>query len=407
MNAERCKSDNGECSEVELSIVMPCLNEAETLKICIQKAQGFLNEHSVIGEIVVADNGSHDGSQQIARDNGAELVNVEAKGYGSALYAGINASKGKYVIMGDSDDSYDFSNLMPFLEQLRNGYDLVMGNRFKGGIEPGAMPKLHYYVGNPVLTAIGRILYASDNRDFHCGLRGFTREAFDKMNLHCTGMEFASEIVIKAHLDNMKVTEVPTTLSQDGRSHPPHLRSFRDGWRHLRFMLLYCPKWVFYYPGLITVLFSVIASIVLTITPVSIGSVGLDINTLLITVALSILGYQAVWLALFAGEAFAGLGVPSQKYLKLPSIQSGSRLEIGCVIGFCMMALGILGGAYATFLWGREFGFGSLNPQESLRLIIPSVGLSILGGQTVMGCLFVGVLDLVVNQVSIPKQKKV
>lgn len=386
------------CS-LELSIVMPCLNESETLEVCIKKALSFLETNSITGEVVVADNGSTDGSQDIARENGARVVEVDAKGYGNALSFGIKASKGKYIIMGDSDDSYDFTNLMPFVEQLRNGYELVMGNRFKGGIAPGAMPKLHYYLGNPVLTTIGRILYGSDNRDFHCGLRGFTREAFDKMNLRCTGMEFASEIVIKAHLNNMKITEVPTTLSKDGRSHAPHLRSFRDGWRHLRFMLLYCPKWVFYYPGIMTMVFGIVISITLTLSPVTIGSVSFGINTLLVAVALVVLGYQAVWLALFAGEAFSGLGVPSQKYLKLPSLDKGNRLEVGSIIGLVLMIIGCAGGVYATIIWGREFGFGSFDPRESLRLIIPSVGLAILGGQTIMGCLFVGVLDLVMNQV--------
>jgi glycosyltransferase involved in cell wall biosynthesis len=224
--------------EIELSIVMPCLNEAETLAICITKANNWLKTNNVIGEVVIGDNGSTDGSQEIALSLGARVVNVATKGYGSALMGAIEASNGKYVIMGDSDDSYDFGNLTLFVQELRNGHDLVMGNRFKGGVAKGAMPFLHRYLGNPVLSFIGRLFFGSKAGDFHCGLRGFRQDLVSFLNLQTTGMEFASEMVVKATIFKLNITEVPTTLSPDGRSRPPHLRTWRDGWRHLRFLLI-------------------------------------------------------------------------------------------------------------------------------------------------------------------------
>ncbi|HJN81714.1 MAG TPA: glycosyltransferase family 2 protein, partial [Verrucomicrobiota bacterium] len=238
----------------EVSVVMPCLNEAETLAVCIQKATRCLAENGVSGEIIVADNGSTDGSRAIAEADGARVVPVEAKGYGSALMGGIAAARGRFVIMGDADDSYDFSALMPFIERLRDGSDLVMGNRFRGGIAPGAMPPLHRYLGNPVLSGLGRLFFRCPAGDFHCGLRGFSRAAYDRMKLQTTGMEFAGEMVVKSTLLGLRIAEVPTTLSPDGRSRPPHLRSWRDGWRNLRFMLLFSPRWLFLYPGLLLML---------------------------------------------------------------------------------------------------------------------------------------------------------
>ena len=235
---------------MELTVVMPCLNEAETVATCVRKAIGFLAESGISGEVLVADNGSTDGSQQLAADAGARVVPISDKGYGNALMGGIVAARGKYVIMGDADDSYDFTNLMPFVNELRKGADLVMGNRFRGGIAPGAMPPLHKYLGNPVLSFVGRLFFRSKIGDFHCGLRGFSRDSVMALNLQATGMEFASEMVVKATLAGQHVTEVPTTLSKDGRSRPPHLRSWRDGWRHLRFLLLFSPRWLFFLPGL-------------------------------------------------------------------------------------------------------------------------------------------------------------
>ncbi|HUJ71047.1 MAG TPA: glycosyltransferase family 2 protein, partial [Verrucomicrobiae bacterium] len=284
---------------VELSIVMPCLNEAETLATCIQKAQQWLAANHVEGEVVVADNGSTDGSREIAARLGAHVEPIATRGYGSALQGGIQAAKGRFIIMGDADDSYDFGNLQPFLDKLREGYELVMGNRFLGGIEPGAMPPLHRYLGNPVLTGIGRLFFRSPCRDFHCGLRGFNREAILKLDLRTTGMEFASEMVVKATLNKLKVTEVPTTLSPDGRSRPPHLRSWRDGWRHLRFLLLYSPRWLFLYPGFGVMLVGLLGGLWLLRGPLTVGNVGFDVQTLLYCAAAVIIGFQAVVFAVF------------------------------------------------------------------------------------------------------------
>jgi glycosyltransferase involved in cell wall biosynthesis len=230
---------------LELTILMPCLNEAETLATCITKARSFLSRTGISGEILIADNGSIDGSQTIARDLGARIIPVTTRGYGSALRTGIQAAHGRFVIMGDSDDSYNFSLLDDFVEKLRAGYQLVMGNRFKGGILPGAMPPLHRYLGNPVLTAIGRLFFRSACGDFHCGLRGFERSAILALDLQGSGMEFASEMVVKATVHNLRIAEVPIVLSPDGRTRPPHLRSWRDGWRHLRVLLLFSPRWLF------------------------------------------------------------------------------------------------------------------------------------------------------------------
>jgi glycosyltransferase involved in cell wall biosynthesis len=257
---------------IELSVVMPCLNEAETLATCIKKAQDFLNQNKISGEVIIADNGSTDGSQDIAHSLNARVISVQEKGYGSALRGGIDAAKGKYVMMGDADDSYDFSNMMPYLVKLREGYDLVMGNRFKGGIEKGAMPFLHKYLGNPVLSFLGRLFFKSNIGDFHCGLRGFSKEAYNKMKLKTTGMEFASEMIVSASLKSMKIAEVPTTLSKDGRSRPPHLNTWRDGWRHLRFLVLFSPGWLFLYPSILFCLVGFITSALLITGPFQIGS---------------------------------------------------------------------------------------------------------------------------------------
>src|SRR5580658_8051259 len=264
----------------ELTILMPCLNEAETLAVCITKAMSWLERSGVRGEVLIADNGSTDGSQAIAIEAGARVVPIAAKGYGSALLGGIKAARGRFVIMGDSDDSYDFGSLDAFVEKLRDGHDLVMGNRFKGGIKKGAMPPLHRYIGNPVLTTIGRIFFHSPCGDFHCGLRGFDREAILSLDLQAPGMEFASEMVVKATIQGLNITEVPTTLSPDGRSRPPHLRSWRDGWRHLRFLLLFSPRWLFLYPGLGLMALGVGSMVWLLPEPRMVGRITLDIHTL-------------------------------------------------------------------------------------------------------------------------------
>ena len=283
----------------ELTILMPCLNEAETLEICIKKAQRFLEQNNVCGEVLVADNGSTDGSRKIAKRCGARLIYVEEKGYGAALIGGCNAAHGKYVIMGDADDSYDFEHLMPFLEKLREGYDLVMGNRFKGGIEPGAMPLLHKYLGNPVLSFVARLLFPSPVGDYHCGLRGYRKKAIQKIGLVTTGMEYASEMVVKATLYHLSIVEVPTTLKKDGRSRAPHLRSWSDGWRHMKFLLMHSPNWLFLYPGIVLCVLGIMMSMLLMFGPVKIGSVAFDIHTLLYGSAMIMIGANMIFFSLF------------------------------------------------------------------------------------------------------------
>jgi glycosyltransferase involved in cell wall biosynthesis len=377
---------------VELSIVMPCLNEAETLQICIEKALTSLRELDICGEVIIADNGSMDGSQEIARRLGAEVVAVEAKGYGNALMGGIVAARGDYVIMGDADDSYDFTNLGPFVEKLREGYDLVMGNRFQGGIKPGAMPPLHKYLGNPVLTGIGRLLFHSPCGDFHCGLRGFKKNSVMAMDLRTTGMEFASEMVVKATLHNLRITEVPTTLSPDGRSRAPHLRSWRDGWRHLRFLLLYSPRWLFLYPGLLLMMVGFIFGSWLLQGPVVVNNIGFDVQTLLYAAAAIIIGFQAVVFAIFT-KVFAiseGL-LPADQ--RLHRLFQYITLEVGLAIGLTLILLGLGGSMYALLSW-EELSFGSLNPSKTLRVIIPSITALTLGCEIMLSSFFLSVLGL-------------
>jgi hypothetical protein len=376
----------------ELSVVMPCLNEAETLETCIRKVQRSLHEHDIKGEIVIADNGSTDGSQDIAARMGVRLISVQSKGYGSALMGGIAAARGKYVIMGDADDSYDFENLLPFVEKLREGHDLVMGNRFEGGIKPNAMPPLHKYLGNPVLTTIGRVLFRSPCGDFHCGLRGFNKAAITRLNLQTTGMEFASEMVVKATLHKLRITEVPTVLSPDGRSRPPHLRSWRDGWRHLRFLMLYSPRWLFLYPGALLMLLGTMVGIWLTPGPQLIDGISLDVHTLLYAALAVIIGFQAVVFAVFT-KVFAishGL-LPEDK--RMDKLFDSITLEKGLIIGGTLLLLGAAGSAYAFSSWGLRW-FGLLDPSETLRTVIPAVTALTIGFQTVLSSLFLSVLHL-------------
>lgn len=376
----------------EVSVVMPCLNEAETLAVCIQKATRCLAENSVTGEIIVADNGSTDGSQSIAEAGGACVVPVEAKGYGSALMGGIAAARGRFVIMADADDSYDFSALMPFIEKLRDGYDLVMGNRFKGGIAPGAMPPLHRYFGNPVLSGLGRLFFRCPAGDFHCGLRGFSRDAFERMKLQTTGMEFASEMVVKATLLGLRIAEVPTTLSPDGRSRPPHLRSWRDGWRHLRFMLLFSPRWLFLYPGLLLMFAGLGVGGWLLPEARQLGQATLDVHTLVYAALSVLLGFQAVLFALFT-RTFAitqGLMPPSRLLNRLYRFVT---LETGLVVGGLLVLGGLAGSLAATLGW-QKTDFGQLEPSVVLRQVIPSIVALALGFQVVLGSFFLSVLGL-------------
>ena len=371
---------------------MPCLNEAETIQTCVAKAKGWLEKNGVDGEVLIADNGSTDGSQRLAEKAGARVVPVPVRGYGAALTTGIQSARGKYVIMGDADDSYDFSNLGPFVEKLREGYALVMGNRFRGGIVPGAMPLHHKYLGNPVLTTIGRILFRSECKDFHCGLRGFNREAILELDLRTTGMEFASEMVVKATLNKLKITEVPTTLAKDGRSRPPHLRSWRDGWRHLRFLLMYSPRWLFLLPGLAAILIGLVIGGLVMPGPFRIGGIGFDIHSLLFASALVVMGYQAVIFAVLT-KTYA----IEQKLLPPdPAFQAPFKyitLESGLLLGFSLLFLGIILCCSAVLEWGHQ-SFGPLNPDVTMRTFIPGVTAMILGVQTVFSSFFLSILGL-------------
>ena len=379
-------------SPVEFSIVMPCLNEAATLPVCIEKAQRCLRQNNIAAEIVVADNGSSDGSQAIATGLGARVVAVEAKGYGSALMGGITGARGKFIIMGDADDSYDFSDLMPLVTKLREGCDLVMGNRFRGGIKPGAMPPLHRYFGNPVLSAIGRLFFRSPVGDFHCGLRGFKRSAVLKMDLRTTGMEFASELVVKATLRKLDIAEVPTTLSPDGRNRPPHLRSWRDGWRHLRFMLLYSPSWLFMYPGAFVMAIGLGIGAWLLPGPRFLGRVGLDVSTLLYAALAVLLGFQGFTFAIFS-KVFAiteGL-LPDDP--RLNAVFRFLTLEVGLAVGAVLVVAGFGGSFYALSEWGAR-SFGPLDPTRTLRLAIPAMLSLALGCQVILSSFFLSVLGL-------------
>ncbi|MDJ0574127.1 MAG: glycosyltransferase family 2 protein [Xenococcaceae cyanobacterium MO_234.B1] len=369
---------------VELSILMPCLNEAETLATCIEKAKRYLIENDIAGEIIIADNGSTDGSQAIAKSMGARVIHVRQKGYGSALSGGILSAIGQYVIMADADDSYDFSNLDPFLYKLRQGYDLVMGNRFKGGIKPGAMPFLHKYLGNPVLTWIGKLFFASPCNDFHCGLRGFRREAIAQLDLRTTGMEFASEMVVKATLNKMRITEVPTTLSPDGRSRPPHLNTWRDGWRHLRFLLLYSPRWLFFYPGLLLMLMGLISTVGFISGP--------RIHTLLYSSAAIIIGFQLVTFAVFTKVFGINEGLLPRD-AKLNRLLRYFNLEGGLITGGILLLFGFVSSVYAFILWENN-SFGALNPVEAMGIVIPAVTTLALGFQVIFSSFFLSVLSL-------------
>ena len=377
--------------EVELSIVMPCLNEAETLAICIKKAQAFLREHGVAGEVLVADNGSTDGSQQIANAMGARLVPVSERGYGAALIGGIAAARGRYVAMGDADDSYDFGGLMPFIHQLREGADLVMGNRFQGGIAPGAMPPLHRYLGNPVLSFLGRAFFDIPVGDFHCGLRAFNRDSIRELGLTAPGMEFASEMVVKAAIEKLDIREVPTTLQPDGRSRPPHLRTWRDGWRHLRFLLIHAPKFLFLYPGLVLALAGLAGVIGLAPGDLHFGAVEFGIHTMIFAAMAVLMGSQLIGLSVMARRygTIAGLWPESGVMRR---VRNSFTVERACIIGGAMLACGIAGAVTATAIWAGK-GFGDLNPAALMRLTIPSMLLGCIGLQMVVTVFFIGLLD--------------
>lgn len=380
-------------NSLELTILMPCLNEAETLAVCIDKATAYLKRSGVSGEVLIADNGSTDGSLEIASAHGARVAEIAAKGYGSALIGGINAAKGKYIVMGDADDSYDFSDLDAFLARLRAGDELVMGNRFRGGIEPGAMPALHKYLGNPVLSWIGRALFRSPIKDFHCGLRGFNRESMLGLHLQTSGMEFASEMVVKSTLDGLRVSEVPTTLSKDGRSRPPHLRSWRDGWRHLRFLLIFSPRWLFLIPGTVLFALGLLGTIFLAFGPLVVGNVGFDVSSQVYLAALTTVGYQSVIFAILT-KIYAqheGFRIPRSRSFE--RLEKRISLESGAIVGLLLFLIGLVIGIVQFAIWGSA-GFGALQAASTIRIAVPASLLMVLGAQTIMAGLFLGVLSV-------------
>ncbi|MDQ2832768.1 MAG: glycosyltransferase [Acidobacteriota bacterium] len=379
-------------SELTVTLLMPCLNEAETLAFCVRQAVTALRDNNISGEVLVADNGSTDGSQKIATDEGARVVNVPTRGYGAALIAGIEAARGKYILMADADASYHFEHLPRFLPKLDEGYDLVMGNRFSGSIEPGAMPPLHRYLGNPVLSSIGRIFFHIPVRDFHCGLRAFRREPILALQLRTTGMEFASEMVVKSSLAGLRMTEVPTTLSPDGRTRPPHLRSWRDGWRHLRFLLLYSPRWLFLNPGIITFLVGLMLSLWLLPGPRTVGRFTLDVDTLTYALGLLLIGAHISVFAVSA-KVFGtqeGFLPPNPKFER---IFRYINLEVGLLIGCALLLIGLGILVYAIHIW-HSAGFGQLSPQRMLRLTLPSATCFMLGVEAIFGSFFLSLLGL-------------
>jgi len=376
----------------ELTVVLPCLNEERTLAACIREARTAMRQNGIAGEVVVADNGSSDGSPAIAAREGASVVAVTARGYGNALRAGIAAARGRLIIMGDADGSYDFSRLPQLVAELRAGSDLVMGNRFRGGIADGAMPWKNRYLGNPFLSWLGRRLFHTPIRDFHCGLRGFSAAAYRRMDLRTTGMEFATEMIIKASLLGLRVAEVPTVLRPDGRNRPPHLRPWRDGWRHLRFMLLFSPRWLFLYPGLALITAGLVAGGLLLAGPVQVGRVQFDINTLLFAAIAVLIGFQAVAFAVL-GKFFviqAGLRAPDARFDRWLRVLT---LETGTIAGLALMVVGLGLSFFSVWLW-RERGFGPLVPGQMLRWVIPGALSLTLGCQVILTNFFLNVLRL-------------
>ena len=377
---------------IEVSILMPCLDEAETVGSCVTAARSWLERAGVDGEVIVADNGSTDGSQALAEAAGARVVPIPRRGYGAALLGGIEAARGRYVVMGDSDESYDFTALDPFLAELRGGADLVMGNRFRGGIADGAMPWLHRYVGNPVLSGLGRLFFHIPIGDFHCGLRGFRRDRVLGLDLRTPGMEFASEMVVKAALADLDIREVATTLSPDGRSRPPHLRTWSDGWRHLRFLLLFSPRWLFLVPGMIAFVGGLLLTAVLLAGPIELGPFGLDVSALVYAAGATIGGFQAVSFALFTKILAISRGYlpPDDRINRLGGT---FRLERGLLVGALVLLIG-LGTAIVSFLRWGDAGWSGLDPGEQLRLVVPAMLGIVLGSSIVLTSFYLSILGM-------------
>jgi glycosyltransferase involved in cell wall biosynthesis len=379
-------------NEMDVSVVMPCLNEGATIGTCVRKAIEAMQGRGIRGEVVVADNGSTDGSQLIAANSGARVVAIEARGYGSALRGGIAAAHGRFILMGDADDSYDFTQLPAFLGKLQEGYDLVMGNRFRGGIMPGAMPPLHRYVGNPVLTGIGRLFFKSPVRDFHCGLRAFRKDKIQGLQLRTLGMEFASEMIVKATIFGLRVTEIPTTLSPDGRNRAPHLRTWRDGWRHLRFLLLYSPRWLFLYPGIALFLLGIVTSAWLLPGPRMVGAIGFDIHTLLFAAMTVLIGFQSMLFATFSKVFAISEGLLPED-ARLNRLFTYIGLEVGLAVGILLAVAGTSAWVVGLEYW-RSHHFGPLDPEKTLRIVIPGVVLFTLGFQIILSSFFLSVLGM-------------
>jgi glycosyltransferase involved in cell wall biosynthesis len=377
---------------LELTILMPCLNEAETVAICVRKAQGFLDRYRIPGEVLVADNGSNDGSVELARAAGARVIHVEQKGYGSALLGGLASAKGSYVILADADDSYDFSELSGFVEALRSGYQLVIGNRFRGGIRKGAMPALHRYLGNPVLSFAGRLLFSARIGDFHCGLRAVDRSAALELGLSSEGMEFASEMIVRATLAGWRITEVPIVLYPAGRTREPHLRSWRDGWRHLRFLLMMSPRWFMLYPGAALIGFGVLAETAILHGPVVIDGVGFDIHTMLYAAGLTILGIQLVLFSLIA----RCIGVVRQVLPITPSLARFLKqftLERGILLGLVLGLTGFGLAIYSVDAWARA-RLAAMDPASMMRVAIPSVTLMLSGAEIIFASFLISLMDV-------------
>lgn len=390
-SAENMANATAPGTEVELTILMPCLNEALTLGICIDKASRYLSASGIAGEVLIADNGSTDGSQAIARERGARVVSIAQRGYGAALIGGITAARGRFIIMGDADDSYDFLDLDAFVMALRAGADLAMGNRFRGGIEPGAMPPLHRYLGNPVLSGVGRLFFDRRIGDFHCGLRGFRRDAMLSLGLSAPGMEFASEMVAKAALHGLRITEVPTRLRKDGRDRPPHLRSWRDGWRHLRFMLMFSPNWLFVYPGAVLLLFGILGLVTLHDGPAHLGRVTFDINTMVYAGDAAGVGSQLLTFGLFAKLYSAQQGFwPPDRMVRW---WRGVPFEGLLIVGSLLTLVGFVWSTTALMHWGAR-NFGDLQQPMTLRTIIPSATLMVVGVQWMFFSFLKGLLRL-------------
>jgi glycosyltransferase involved in cell wall biosynthesis len=381
---------------VELTILMPCLNEAETLAVCIRKAFSFLERSCIVGEVLVADNGSTDRSREIAIEEGALVVPVAMRGYGAALLGGIAAARGRYVIMGDADDSYDFLSLMPFVKRLRAGADLVMGNRFLGGIESNAMPFLHRYLGNPVLSWLGRLFFSLRVHDFNCGLRGFNCDRIRELDLRASGMEFASEMVVRASLSGYCIEEVATTLKKDGRSRPPHLRTWSDGWRHLRFLLIYSPNWLFFYPGLFLTAFGLFGTIALLPGEVFVAGIGFDIHTFIIACLATMVGLQSMFFAVISRRFAAARGLipPSRRYGNVFELMT---LEAILIVALIIGLGGLAGLTWCVATWAAT-GFGPLQYASMLRVLVTSATALAIGMQLAFTGFLAAIMEVPVTR---------